>query len=202
MKLNCEKMIIINHTQSCQKTLYPSQLWGGLLREAICYTSGQRWKVLPSIHARVWILEQRWGSEGSPVTSPSLLSGAAEESFANTAVSFRYNSLNLSPPNMLFPQPFHHKDPVANNIFGINLNSLALTLITLCKLENVPSRLWGNSSQMHCNILVCLKYLHFDKSILTQTRFWSLSGTHFHHINLNLLSSFNNYLQNLHSSFP
>lgn len=108
-------------------------------------------------------LDLKTCSESLEVLSLLLQSGAGE-SLWTTAVSFRYDFIILSwPPNMLHPWPFSSTDwdHVANNVFGINLNSSGLNLITLCKLENVPSRLGGNSFWVLLQSSVLVKILAF-----------------------------------------
>lgn len=108
-------------------------------------------------------LDLKTCSESLEVLSLLLQSGAGE-SLRTTAVSFRYDFIILSwPPNMLRPWPFSPTDwdHVANNVFGINLNSSGLNLITLCKLENIPSRLGGNSFCVWLQSSVLVKLLAF-----------------------------------------
>ena len=60
----------------------------------------------------------------------------------------------------------------------------------------------GTAPRCTGNILFVWNICILINPLWLQTRVWSLSGTHFHHVNLNLLSSFNNYLQNLQKFLP
>lgn len=145
-----------NHNYIKEKAHFPCTALRTPWERHICYPFGQRLMLFSSIHGCSWISEWRLDSEGPPVSFPSPLTWAAQESSQTCAVSFRNDFLILPwPQTCCFLSLFTTWDHVANSVFGINLNSSGLNLITLRKLENVPSRLWGNSfcMQLQCPIL-------------------------------------------------